>query len=146
MAGRENTAAERFACGDRERALFEAGIKMGTLYHQFVGTPVSLKSVEGLEKAMSDAIEVQPYVEKARVTIVRDSIPEGGDEYSYSSLTGEMIDAVITIRIGDAAVTAKIRYDEELRYPLMFVSDLQRCRDIDIGHSIHPAISLDALK
>lgn len=146
MADRENTATERFACGDRERALFEAGIKMGTLYHQFVGTPVSLKSVGGLEKAMSDAIEVQPYVEKARVTIVRDSIPEGGDEYSYSSLTGEMIDAVITIRIGDAAVTAEIRYDEELRYPLMFVSDLQRCRDIDIGHSIHPAISLDALK
>lgn len=146
MADRENTAAERFACGDRERALFEAGIKMGTLYHQFVGTPVSLKSVEGLEKAMSDAIEVQPYVEKARVTIVRDSIPEGGDEYSYSSLTGEMIDAIITIRIGDAAVTAEIRYDEELRYPLMFVSDLQRSRVIDIGHSIHPAISLDALK
>lgn len=146
MADRESTVAERFACGDRERALFEAGIKMGTLYHQFVGTPVSLKSVEGLEKAMSDAIEVQPYVEKARVTIVRDSIPEGGDEYSYSSLTGEMIDAVITIRIGDAAVTAEIRYDEELRYPLMFVSDLQRSRVIDIGHSIHPAISLDALK
>ena len=57
-----------------------------------------------------------------------------------------MIDAVITIRIGDAAVTAEIRYDEELRYPLMFVSDLQRFRVIDIGHSIHPAISLDALK
>lgn len=146
MADRESTAAERFVCGDRDRALFEAGIKMGTLYHQFVGTPVSLKSVEGLEKAMSDAIEVQPYVEKARVTIVRDSIPEGGDEYSYSSLTGEMIDAVITIRIGDAAVTAEIRYEEELRYPLMFVSDLQRSRVIDIGHSIHPAISLDALK
>ena len=146
MADRESTAAERFACGDRDRALFEAGIKMGTLYHQFVGTPVSLKSVEGLEKAMSDAIEVQPYVEKARVTIVRDSIPEGGDEYSYSSLTGEMIDAVITIRIGDASVTAEIRYDEELHYPLMFVSDLQRSRVIDIGHSIHPAISLDALK
>ena len=142
MADRESTAAERFACEDRERALFEAGIKMGTLYHQFVGTPVSLKSVEGLEKAMSDAIEVQPYVEKARVTIVRDSIPEGGDEYSYSSLTGEMIDAVITIRIGDAAVTAEIRYDEELRYPLMFVSDLQRSHDIDIGHSIHRFLNI----
>lgn len=125
MTDRENTAAERFACGDRERALFEAGIKMGTLYHQFVGMPVSCRSVEGLERTMSEAIMVQPYVEEARVRIVRDAIPAGDDEYSYASLTGEMIDAVIRIRIGEASVTAEIRYDEELRYPLMYVSDLE---------------------
>lgn len=125
MTDRENTAAERFACDDRERALFEAGIKMGTLYHQFVGMPVNNRTVEGLEKTMSEAIMVQPYVEKASVRIVRDSIPTGDDEYSYASLTGEMIDAVIRIRIGDASVTAEIRYDEELRYPLMFISDLE---------------------
>lgn len=126
MTDRENTAAGRFACDDRERALFEAGIKMGTLYHQFVGMPVSCRSVDGLEKAMSEAIKVQPYVEDARVSIVRDAIPPEGDEYSYTSLTGEMIDAIIRIRIGQSEVTAEIRYDDELRYPLMFVSDMQR--------------------
>ena len=48
MDGRDETAASRFACTERERALFEAGIKMGTIYHQFVGTPVNLDTVESL--------------------------------------------------------------------------------------------------
>ena len=125
MEGREATAAGRFACSDRDRALFEAGIKMGTLYHQFVGMPVSSLSVADLEAAMAQAIMVQPYVESAEVSIVRDSIPPEGDEYSYTSLTGDMIDAVIRIRIGGSAVTAEIRYDKDLRYPLMYVSDVE---------------------
>ena len=125
MQDRETTAAGRFACSDRERALFEAGIKMGTLYHQFVGMPVSSLSVDYLEAAMAQAIMVQPYVESAEVSIVREAIPPEGDEYSYTSLTGEMIDAVIKIRIGESTVTAEIRYDEDLRYPLMYVSDVE---------------------
>ncbi len=122
MDDRERRAAERFACGDRERALFEAGIKMGTLYHQFVGMPVSASSVSGLERTMADAIRVQPYVEDAVVRIDRGSIPGEGDEYSYASLTGDMIDAVITVRVGGSEVVAEIRYDEDLAYPLMYVS------------------------
>jgi hypothetical protein len=34
----------------RERAIFEGAITMGALFHQFIGTPVSIKSVESLEK------------------------------------------------------------------------------------------------
>ncbi len=30
---------------DREQAVFEAGIKLGALYHQWVGTPISRASV-----------------------------------------------------------------------------------------------------
>lgn len=122
MDDRERRAAERFACGDRDRALFEAGIKMGTLYHQFVGMPVSCSSVSGLENAMAEAIKVQPYVEDAVVRIDRGRIPGSGDEYSYTSLTGDMIDAVITVRVGSSEVVAEIRYDEDLAYPLMYVS------------------------
>ena len=29
---------------ERDRAIFEAGIKLGALYHQWVGTPISKKS------------------------------------------------------------------------------------------------------
>lgn len=122
MDDREERANGMFACGDRERALFEAGIKMGTLYHQFVGMPVSASSVSGLERTMADAIRVQPYVEDAVVRIRRDPIPQEGDEYSYTSLTGDMIDAVITVRVGESEVVAEIRYDEDLAYPLMYVS------------------------
>ena len=39
MVSREDLANSRFNCSVKERACFEAGIKMGTIYHQFVGTP-----------------------------------------------------------------------------------------------------------
>ena len=122
--GREDAAASRFACGERDRALFEAGIKMGTIYHQFVGTPVNAASAPGLERAMSDAIRVQPYVADARVSIDGSRLPPSGDEYSYASLTGDMIDAVVTIEIGRSRVVAEMRYDRELEYPLMYVSSI----------------------
>ncbi|MFH0966806.1 MAG: dihydroneopterin aldolase family protein, partial [Methanobacteriota archaeon] len=39
---------------DRERAAFEAGIKLGALYHQWVGTPVSRESANSLKLAMEN--------------------------------------------------------------------------------------------
>lgn len=41
-----------FVCSHRERAMFEAGIKMGTIYHQFTGIPVNLNTVSELESLM----------------------------------------------------------------------------------------------
>ena len=121
---REKAAGSRFACGDRERALFEAGIKMGTVYHQFVGMPFSSKTIGELERSMEEAISVQPYVESVRIR-VDPGCDRGSDRYSYFSLTGDMIDAVVTVRVGSERVTAEMRYDPELDYPLMFVSDIQ---------------------
>lgn len=126
MTEREDKASSRFSCSERERAAFEAGIKMATIYHQFVGTPVNLSTVEGLEKTISKAIEVQPFVESACVKIDRSGFVKDGDTYSYVSLTGDMIDAIVKIRLGNTSVTAEMRYDEELMYPLMFISDIQR--------------------
>lgn len=124
MDRRVELAGSRFACGDRDRALFEAGIKMGTIYHQFVGTPVSSDTVDGLEEAMSEAVRAQPYVVDARVSVDRGRIPGGDGVFSYTSLTGDMIDAVVTVEVGGHRVTAEMRYDPELDYPLMFVSSM----------------------
>ena len=41
------------------------------------------------------------------------------------SLTGEMIDAKVTIGMDGSRVTAETRYDPELDYPLMFVSSIE---------------------
>lgn len=122
MSERELLADGRFACSRRERAVFEAGIKMGTIYHQFVGTPFNRGTVKDLEKLISETILVQPYVEDVAVVIDRSVLDRGDDTYSYVSLTGEMIDAVVTIRMGDVKVTAEMRYDPELDYPLMYIS------------------------
>ena len=68
---RETKASDRFACSERERCIFETGIKLATIYHQYVGTPFNSISVGSLEEAISRSIEVQPYVEYAKVTIDR---------------------------------------------------------------------------
>lgn len=125
MTARETTANDRFACSERERAVFEAGIKLATVYHQFVGTPVNLDTVKQLEDTISRTIEVQPYVESAEIRIDRDSFVSDGDTYSYVSLTGDMIDAKVVISLGDSKVTAEMRYDEVLEYPLMYVSKIE---------------------
>ena len=122
---REEKASGRFVCTERERCVFETGIKLATIYHQYVGTPFNATSVASLEEAISRSIEVQPYVESAVVKIDRSVIPEDVDEYSYLSLTGDMIDAVVKVRIGDTAVTAEMRFDRELNYPLMYVSKIE---------------------
>ena len=127
MADRDGLASSRFNCTPRERACYEAGIKMGTIYHQFVGTPVNLDTVGDLEKAIEKAICVQPYVESVKVSINRDYFTKDGDRYSYVSLTGEMIDAVVTIILDGVRVVSEMRYDSEMGYPLMFISDIGEC-------------------
>ena len=124
MMDRESLAASRFKCSVRERALFEAGIKMGTIYHQFVGTPVNLEGVKTLELAMEKSICAQPYIESAIIHIDRNVFGKSSDTYSYFSLTGEKIDAIIKVKMDNIIVTAEMRYDPEIGYPLMFVSEV----------------------
>ncbi len=125
MGDREDLANSRFSCSERERAVFEAGIKLATVYHQFVGTPVNLDSVKELEDTIARSIEVQPYVESATISIDRSYFTKDGDTYSYVSLTGDMIDAIVIISLGATKVTAEMRFDKELNYPLMFVSKIE---------------------
>ena len=125
MSDREDLADSRFACTRRERAVFEAGIKMGTIYHQFVGTPFNTETVDGLERMIERNIGVQPYVTEVSVSIDRSVFSRCDDTYSYVSLTGEMIDAKVTIEMDGSRVTAEMRYDPELDYPLMFISSVQ---------------------
>ena len=124
MSKREDTASSRFACDDAQRACFEAGIKLATIYHQFTGTPFCAATRPGLEKAISDCIKTQPYVLDAKVCI-KTAGGDKSDQYTYNSLTGDMIDAVVTIGIGNTEVTAEMRFDPELDYPLMFVSKVK---------------------
>jgi hypothetical protein len=124
-SGRDGLAQDRFSCSVRERAAFEAGIKLATVYHQFVGTPFNSESILCLEKSIEEAIKVQPYVESAEIHIDRSVLKEGGDRYSYVSLEGTMIDAIVVISLNGVKVTAEMRYDKELDYPLMYISKIE---------------------
>ncbi|MCL2149110.1 MAG: dihydroneopterin aldolase family protein [Methanomassiliicoccaceae archaeon] len=120
---REALAARKFRCSTRERAMFEAGVKMGTIYHQFVGVPIDQDSADALEDAIEKGVLVQPYVESVKVRIDRGAFGPKRDEYSYRSLSGEMLEVVLVIRIDDVWVKAEMRHDLELKYPLMYISD-----------------------
>jgi dihydroneopterin aldolase len=121
---RERRAAEKFSCGARDRALFEAGIKMGTIYHQFVGVPVDLSNVDILERSIEKGVLVQPYVKDVKVKIDRGFFRPKKDEYSYLSLTGEMLDVILVIDVDGSEVTAEMRFDKTLNYPLMYISSV----------------------
>ncbi len=42
----------------RERAIFEGGISMGALFHQFVGTPVN-KDTKGLKNHLNYSLQLK---------------------------------------------------------------------------------------
>ncbi|MGE4274916.1 MAG: dihydroneopterin aldolase family protein [Candidatus Methanomethylophilaceae archaeon] len=127
MKDREERAKEFFQCNTRDRAIFEAGIKMGTIYHQFVGVPVDLSSVDILERSIERGVLVQPYVEDVCVRIDRSSFRSKKDEYDYVSLTGNMLDVRLSIKIDQVRVKAEMRYIKELNYPLMFINSIEEC-------------------
>ena len=121
---REEQASGYFNCTLRERAVFEAGIKLGTIYHQFVGTPLSATNVDSLERAMEDGVRVQPFVEDVRIRIDRSAMRRKKDAYDYQTLTGNMLEVKLCIRIEGTRVRAEMRYIPELHYPLMFVKEV----------------------
>jgi hypothetical protein len=103
---------------DPQQACFEAGIKFGSLYHQFAGTPVSPDSTRSLETAMAEAIENQPFCESVDVDISDSLVAEAIDhENGYTELTGNLM--TVEMRIEYEGVTARTRMEMEDGYPLM---------------------------
>ena len=123
---RETKADRFFSCTDSERAAFEAGIKMGTIYHQFVGVPLSVQNVGTLEKAIESGSRVQPFVEDVRVRIDRTKLKDKRGQYDYVSLTGDMLDVKLVVKYKTARVRASMKLIEEMNYPLMFIEEIEK--------------------
>ena len=103
---------------DTEQACFEAGIKFGSLYHQFAGTPVSPDSTRSLEAAMAEAIENQPFCESVTIAIDDERVADAIDHDSgYTELTGRLM--TVDMQIQYEGVTAQTRMEMEDGYPLM---------------------------
>ncbi|MDI9610115.1 MAG: dihydroneopterin aldolase family protein [Archaeoglobales archaeon] len=99
-------------------ASFEAGIKLGALFHQFIGAPVSEKNAEILEKAMESCVKLQPYVIDAEIRIDREKL-KYVSALGYTSLAPEMIKARVVVEFEGERAEAVLEWDEKLRYPLM---------------------------
>ena len=103
---------------DAQQACFEAGIKFGSLYHQFAGTPVSPSSTRSLEAAMAEAIENQPHCVSVTVDIHDDRVADAIDhENGYTELTGSLMDVEMRIAYEDVTVRTQMAIQDG--YPLM---------------------------
>ncbi|MDY6818592.1 MAG: dihydroneopterin aldolase family protein [Halobacteriales archaeon] len=101
---------------DAQTACFEAGIKFGSLYHQFAGTPISPDSAASLAAAMEEAIENQPHCESVTVDIRTEELAAAID-HGYTELTGRFMEVEIVIGYeGIEVVTEMVMRDG---YPLM---------------------------
>lgn len=107
-----------------QEACFEVGIKFGSLYHQFAGTPVSVASAESLERAMAESIENQPHCRDVEVSIDREAVRNASDRtHGYAELTGTMLDCRIEVSVGDVRAVAELEAIED--YPEMRITELE---------------------
>ena len=110
---------------ERDNALFEAGIKLGALYHQFTGAPVNINTVDSLEQAITESISLQPYVEKISVTLDRDMVTSKTDKkFKYCELEGRMLKVQARITFGGTTAIVGLKYDRSLDYPMMYIMDI----------------------
>jgi hypothetical protein len=102
---------------DAQQACFEAGIKFGSLYHQFAGTPVSPDSAPSLERAMAEAIENQPFCESVSVDVDVDALADAAGDNGYVELTGRFMEVEMQVEYEGVVVHTAMEMEDG--YPLM---------------------------
>jgi hypothetical protein len=111
---------------ERDRAVFEAGIKLGALYHQFVGTPISLETIDDLARAIEQSIILQPYVRSVSVSIDREMVQKKQNpKFGYCELEGRMLNVSLQILYKNTIAQVELAYDEGLDYPLMSIKKIE---------------------
>ncbi|APX98258.1 dihydroneopterin aldolase family protein [Natronorubrum daqingense] len=110
---------------DAEAACFEAGIKFGTLYHQFAGTPISLESAPSLATAMEDSIENQPHCDRVTVSVRTDELEAALAESAadYTELTGRFLEVEIVVDYEGCEVLTRMEMEDG--YPLMRIDSVR---------------------
>ena len=111
---------------ERDRAVFEAGLALGMVVHQFTGIPLkSNEDAELLERLIERSILSQPYRTRAKVAIKRrfDHKPE--DPYDYSTLKTSDLDVLVEVKYGRFVVRARLRRVEELDFNLAYIEDIE---------------------
>ncbi len=100
---------------DRDQAIFEAAIKLGALYHQWVGTPVSPSTASTLESAIQESVSLQPFVSDIQISLDRSQMSE--NIYGYSELKGTMFKVDLVTKVGTSSCHARLQRKGD--YPLM---------------------------
>ena len=113
---------------DRERAIFEVGIALGSIYHQFTGIPVckDKELLSMLSKAIEKVMSIQPYRERVEVKILLEEDKAKRHEYDYTTLKGNNLDVKVIVRYGKVRVVGRLRHIKEMDYNLMYVEKIEK--------------------
>ncbi|MFZ2411700.1 MAG: dihydroneopterin aldolase family protein [Candidatus Methanoperedens sp.] len=111
---------------ERDIAVFEAGIKLGALYHQFAGTPISVDTVDGLERIIEDSVGVQPHVRSVSVSIDREMVEKKQNpKFKYCELEGRMLHVSLQVLYKSTIAHVELAYDAEKDYPMMSIKKIE---------------------
>lgn len=100
----------------REKISFEIGIKLGALFHQFIGTPVSKKMKNNLENCIEESIKNQPFVKEVDIEIKL-------KEEEYTSLDPQHLRAKVVVEYKGYKGIGKLEFKQD--YPLMWIDKLE---------------------
>ncbi|MHA2473979.1 MAG: dihydroneopterin aldolase family protein [Promethearchaeota archaeon] len=115
----------------RERASFEAGIKLGALYHILSGIPINSdeKTIDSIERGFEAAISCQPFVKSVNIVLDRSKIVGTKfTEFDYDEITGKIIRAEVVLKYENIEIIAKIDWIEEMQYPLMYIEKIREVK------------------
>ena len=112
-------------------ACFEAGVKFGSLYHQFAGTPVSPESAPSLERAIEESIENQPHCTAVTVEILLNELEAELEDATadYTELTGRFLEVEIVVEYEGQEIVTRMSMDDG--YPLMRVVSVRETDGVE---------------
>jgi len=102
-----------------EKACFEVGIKLGAVFHQFIGVPIGFENVETIERAIESCVRLQPYVVDVKVEIDRERLRSSISDFGYTTLSQDMLNVDVLVDVEGVRVRGVLRWVEDLKYPLM---------------------------
>ncbi len=117
---------------ERERACFEAGIKLGALYHVLCGIPVALNEniIASIERGIEAAISCQPHVESVNIELDKSKIKgTKTDIFDYDEISGEIIKAMVILKYQKTRIIARVEWKEDLNYPLMYIEKITQLEE-----------------
>ncbi len=111
---------------ERDRAIFESGVAMGSIIHATAGIPIAKKKrlKRGLERALAESFQLQPYRKEVKIRL--HTSKRHRHPYDYGVIKPEDIEATVKIAYGRYRVEARLKYIPRLGYPLAYVSRVEK--------------------
>jgi len=117
----------------RERAIFEGGIALGAICHQFSGLPVSPEKrvLSAVEHAVVECMRLTPYKKKIKIKINPKMLRKiGKTPYYYQTLEEKNLDLTVVASYAGVDATVRMKYFPRLGFPLMYVEKVSRTKKL----------------